>query len=112
MATFLTTALFGSILLQVVLSVDNGLGVRPPLGWRSWNAYHHDISQELMTECINALLDKSRDINGTPMSLYEVGYTEFGVDDTWQECQETGSDAGNIYNNRFISMYIYDKICT
>ena len=74
----------------MVSSIDNGLGLTPPQGWRSWNAYHHNISQQLMTDCINALIDKSRNVDGKPTSLAALGFDQLGVDDAWQACDSTG----------------------
>jgi hypothetical protein len=31
-------------LLQVALSVENGVGLTPPLGWNSWNKYGCNIN--------------------------------------------------------------------
>jgi alpha-galactosidase len=62
-------------------AIDNGLGVRPPLGWRSWNAYHKEISQDKMTIAANAMVNKSRGI-----SLLEAGYEQIGLDDYYQAC--------------------------
>ena len=42
--------------IRIISSIDNGLGLLPPLSWRSWNAYHHNISQDLMMQCIDALI--------------------------------------------------------
>ena len=60
-----------------------------PMGWRSWNCYHGDVSQTGIEATIDAIVDKSR---GT--SLLELGFTNVGVDDGWQACG-TGRELNN-----------------
>ena len=79
-----------SVWISLVNSVDNGLGITPPLGWRSWNAYGGHISQDLIMKCIDAVTDKSRLVDGVPTSLLDLGYNSVGVDDFWQKCDSTG----------------------
>jgi alpha-galactosidase len=62
-------------------SATDGVAVRPPMGWRSWNAYQCDISQAVMEASFAVLVDTSRLVNGVPTSLRDVGYTDAGVDD-------------------------------
>jgi alpha-galactosidase len=71
--------------------LSNGLGRTPPMGWRSWNCYHHEVTQEKMTIAANAMVDKSRGI-----SLLEAGYENCGLDDYYQAC---GTGAGGLFHN-------------
>ena len=32
------------------VGLDNGQALSPPMGWRSWNAFHTDIDQQTMLE--------------------------------------------------------------
>eukprot|EP01084_Bolivina_argentea_P007720 14494_1 len=73
-----------------VSSLNNGLARKPPLGWRSWSCYWFEIDQPLITACIDALLDKSRKVNGVAKSLAEIGYNNVGIDDGWQLCDSSG----------------------
>lgn len=34
----------------------------------------------------NGIASKSRNVNGVPTSLAQLGYTDVGLDDFWQEC--------------------------
>jgi hypothetical protein len=68
-------------LMGSAVSIDNGLGRKPPMGWRSWNCYHQAISQEKMTIAANAMVNKSRGA-----SLLELGYENCGLDDYYQAC--------------------------
>ena len=39
---------------------------------------------------MTAMADKSRTVNGVPTSLLELGYSDVGLDDNWQECGSYG----------------------
>lgn len=70
-----------ALLVGPASALDNGLALTPPMGWRSWNCYHGDVSQAKIEATIDAITDKSR---GT--SLAELGFKDVGVDDGWQAC--------------------------
>eukprot|EP00966_Prymnesium_polylepis_P236206 5462628-Prymnesium_polylepis.1 len=57
------------------------LGLTPPMDWRSWNAYHGDVTQAKMQATMDVL---AAERNGT--SLRALGYTIAGLDDAWQAC--------------------------
>merc|ERR1719384_2608156 len=74
-----------------VVSLDNGLGLTPPRGWRSWNAFDcmtdaTIITQDHMVAQMVAVLDKSRLVDGKPTSLAELGFNYVSMDDGWQKC--------------------------
>ena len=82
--TFLLLLIFGGALVE---SIDNGLGLTPPRGWRSWNAFPFHTNQARMLAQVDALVDRSRkDRNGNPVSLLDLGYDSIGLDDSWQAC--------------------------
>jgi alpha-galactosidase len=68
---------------------DNGVAITPPMGWRSWNCFHGDVSDELMRTQIDALNVK-RPVKGanSAMSLLDLGFNRLGIDDGWQACGE------------------------
>jgi alpha-galactosidase len=78
-------------LLQSVFSIDNGKGITPPMGWRSWNLFGADVDQELIISQMNGMMSKKRTVNGVPTSLYDLGYNDVGLDDAWQLCGHYGS---------------------
>lgn len=88
------------IQFQSCIAVDNGLGITPPMGWRSWNCYGGSITQTLIEKCVDAVLDKSRKVDGVAKSLSEIGYNRLGVDDNWQLCNSTDSN-GNANGHYF-----------
>lgn len=68
------------------LAADNGKAVTPPMGWRSWNCYGGDVTQDLMTGIMDRMADRKRTVDGTPTSLVDLGYVDCGLDDNWQAC--------------------------
>ncbi|KAJ9460399.1 Alpha-galactosidase [Diplonema papillatum] len=66
--------------------IDNGYGLRPPMGWRSWNAYGLDITQDVMEATMDAMAAKPYSVDGVPTSLVDLGYVSAGLDDAWQAC--------------------------
>ena len=45
-------------------AIDNGLGITPPRGWRSWNLFRGNINTSVMEGQMKAVLDKSRSVGG------------------------------------------------
>ncbi|GMH85976.1 hypothetical protein TrST_g9964 [Triparma strigata] len=76
-----------STILGVVAN-DNGLALTPPMGWRSWNLYGADVNQDLMISIMDAMVDRSRTVDGQPTSLCDLGYCDVGLDDNWQVCSD------------------------
>ncbi|CAJ1420135.1 unnamed protein product [Effrenium voratum] len=74
-----------------VLGIDNGIGLTPPRGWRSWNAFDCLEPRSILTQAhvkaqMDAVLDKSRLVDGKPTSLAELGFDWISMDDGWQRC--------------------------
>lgn len=76
------------------VALDNGLAIKPPRGWRSWNFFAGAISDVLIRGQVEAMLTKRPTKHcspaGTcteiPMSLVDLGYEHAGIDDGWQAC--------------------------
>eukprot|EP01064_Diplonema_japonicum_P003109 TRINITY_DN1204_c14_g1_i1.p1 TRINITY_DN1204_c14_g1~~TRINITY_DN1204_c14_g1_i1.p1 ORF type:complete len:423 (+),score=82.68 TRINITY_DN1204_c14_g1_i1:23-1270(+) len=68
--------------LPMCMGIDNGIGLTPPMGWRSWNAYGGNIDQEIMVTIMTKMAEKKW--NGT--SIADLGYLNVGLDDNWQAC--------------------------
>lgn len=71
---------------NTVVSVDNGLGLSPPMGWRSWNCYGKHVNQSKMQSIMDKMAQKTRSVDGVPTSLLDLGYNNCGLDDNWQQC--------------------------
>merc|ERR1711939_932433 len=68
-------------LLMPVAAIDNGLGLTPPMGRRSWNLYQDRVNQSLLMSVMDGMVSKKRG-----MSLCDLGYCDVGLDDGWQHC--------------------------
>ena len=68
----------------------NGEARTPPQGWRSWNAFGNRITQDMMTQAVDAVVAKNRTVAGWdgPVSLCDLGYCAVGVDEGWEGCGE------------------------
>lgn len=66
----------------------NNLGVTPPMGWRSWNAFRENINQSILTDILHGLVSATHVQLGstTPVSLAQIGYSSLGIDDGWEAC--------------------------
>ena len=58
----------------------------PPRGWRSWNQMGPNINQSQMLAIAEAMVDRSRKVDGKPTSLLDLGFNRIGMDDNWQAC--------------------------
>jgi hypothetical protein len=70
----------------IYIHIHAGFGLHPFFR-RSWNQYGAQIDQNIFENVtIPGLVDKSRDVDGKPTSLLELGYNHMGMDDGWQAC--------------------------
>ena len=69
--------------VAVVTGIDNGLGLTPPMGWRSWNLYGKNVNQSAMERIMDAMVSRERTVDGVPTSLCDLGYCDVGLDDNW-----------------------------
>ena len=42
--------------IPLTFAIHNGIGVTPPMGWRSWNAYQGDISEHIMRQIMDVMV--------------------------------------------------------
>jgi alpha-galactosidase len=90
-AVFVAAAAAAAALVGGVAGIDNGLGITPPQGWRSWNVYPCEDNATIVTQArieaqFAAAVDKSRSVSGVPTSLAELGFDYVSIDDGWQKC--------------------------
>ncbi|CAM9340519.1 unnamed protein product [Ectocarpus fasciculatus] len=81
-------ALGGILAASVPSTVDaleNGLARTPQMGWNSWNHFACDISEDLIKETADALVDSG---------LSKLGYEYLNLDDCWQAAARDGD--GNV----------------
>eukprot|EP00929_Paragymnodinium_shiwhaense_P084188 TRINITY_DN44_c0_g1_i4.p1 TRINITY_DN44_c0_g1~~TRINITY_DN44_c0_g1_i4.p1 ORF type:complete len:448 (-),score=88.85 TRINITY_DN44_c0_g1_i4:253-1542(-) len=75
-------------LVSPVAGIDNGLGLKPPMGWRSWNLYGANVNQSLIQGIMDGMVSRKRLVDGVPTSLCDLGYCDVGLDDNWQTCHK------------------------
>src|SRR6266550_1109781 len=77
-------------------ALTDGLAPTPPMGWNSWNRFGPFVSDQLVRETADALIDSG---------MRDVGYRYVVVDDAWEGSLR--SDDGNLEPNlwRFPNMH-------
>ncbi|KAB5531402.1 alpha-galactosidase [Coniochaeta sp. 2T2.1] len=75
-STYGVRAAAWSALVSIVVAVNNGLARTPQLGWNNWNSLGCDVSEELLLETSQKLLD---------LGLRDVGYNYVVLDDCWSD---------------------------
>jgi hypothetical protein len=70
----------------------NSLAAKPPMGYRTWNAWTDFSTQATLSAQLGALIDPRFPPNSgggggsTPVSLFQLGYNYIAQDDGWQNC--------------------------
>jgi alpha-galactosidase len=59
-------------------ALDNGLARTPPMGWNDWNAFHCNVSEQLVEQTARAMVS-----NG----MKAAGYQYVNIDDCWASPQ-------------------------
>ena len=62
------------------------------MGWRTWNQFQGAVTQDIVAANMRVLADRSRMIDGKRQSLADIGYTDAGIDDGWQQCGSYGPE--------------------
>ena len=68
-----------SLLISSTLSLDNGLGLTPQMGWNTWNKFGCNINETLIYDSIDALVSSG---------LRDLGYNYMNLDDCWQKSRD------------------------
>jgi len=61
-------------------SLDNGLGLTPPMGWNTWNTFFCAIDETLIHQTAEILVETG---------LAALGYTYLNLDDCWMHSNRT-----------------------
>jgi alpha-galactosidase len=61
----------------------------PPMGWNSWNCFNADVTDELIRETVDAMVEKN---------LLSTGYQYIVIDDGWQDIYRDSE--GNLQSNQ------------
>ena len=93
----------------------NGVAMTPPMGWSSWNLFRNKISEDLIKEIADAMVDSG---------LAEAGYIYVNIDDCWQanerdekgrlQCDKVNFPSGiraltDYVNSRGVKLGIYSS---
>jgi len=57
-----------------VMAVEDTLAITPPMGWNSWNPFGKNVSEEVIRETADAMVNSG---------LKDVGFTYIVMDDFW-----------------------------
>jgi alpha-galactosidase len=87
-----------ALLIGAAAANDNGLAMKPPLGWRSWNLYGANVNQSLIQSIMTGMT-KKRPVDGVSKSLCDVGFCDVGLDDNWQACGSPNAAPGMHYHD-------------
>ena len=68
------------------------------MSWRSWNYYACAINATVFQRQIDALVARKRLVGGIKMSLLDLGYSNVGIDDCWQDCLSSRSINGSYHD--------------
>lgn len=47
---------FASLCTLTVRALDNGVALKPPMGWSTWNTFGSNVSEALVRETVEALI--------------------------------------------------------
>ena len=70
----------------LVSSLNDGLAITPPMGWRTWNAYACDVNQTIIEKIMHLITKQHSFGINNKNSLWDLGYSDVGLDDCWQKC--------------------------
>lgn len=60
---------------QMVIRIGDELLLTPPMGWNSWNTFGQHLTEELILQTADAMIE-----NG----MRDLGYSYINIDDFWQ----------------------------
>lgn len=73
-----------AVLAVGTVAKKTGLSVTPAMGWNSWNHFACDISEDLIKETADAIVN---------LGLDKLGYEYVNLDDCWQASERDSSGA-------------------
>lgn len=96
----------GSDTQELTILIGDKLALTPPMGWNSWNTFGQHLTEALILETAEAMIE-----NG----MRELGYTYINMDDFWQ-LAERGKD-GHMQINRekfpngikYVADYLHER---
>ena len=89
------------VMAMAAEAIDNGLGRRPPMGWRGWLLFGEEPTQQRIESILPAMVARNWSVDGKPTSLCDLGYCDVGLDNGWAKCHQStknGSDTPYSYH--------------
>ena len=80
-ATFLCGGAFAQGTSKLYPPGWNKEATKPPMGWRSWNAFGNRIDEKTFEAAVDAIT--ARVWNEPKVSLADAGYVRVGIDEGW-----------------------------
>ena len=80
-------AAFVLVCAGVAPAQQDGLAMRPPMGWNSWNHFHRQVDDATIRAQAEAMVSSG---------MRDAGYTYINIDDTWEGKRDA---EGNIQTN-------------
>lgn len=93
------------LILSLAFTLDNGVGLTPPMGWNSWNHFGCNINEDLIKQTADRLVSSG---------LAAKGYVYVNLDDCWQVSRDPNTKE-IIADSRFpsgmaaLGKYIHSK---
>ena len=61
--------------ISLIYSIDNGLGITPPMGWNGWNQFRCEVNETVVKQAVDKIVQ---------LGLDKKGYSYINLDDCWQ----------------------------
>jgi alpha-galactosidase len=84
-------------------TLDDGLALTPPMGWNSWNRFGPFISEQLVLDTADALIESG---------MRDAGYRYVVIDDAWESSarDDNGDLAENLWSFPHGMKWLADRI--
>lgn len=82
----------GSDTRELLIKIGDELLLTPPMGWNSWNTFGRHLTEELVLQTADAMVE-----NG----MRDLGYAYINIDDFWQLLKEGQTDISRLIKQSF-----------
>ena len=95
-----------SLLMGCALSLNNGVGLKPAMGWNSWNKFGCDINETVIKQAADQIIS---------LGFKDLGYEYVNIDDCWNLENRTADGHQQVDKVRFpngmkaVGDYIHSK---
>jgi alpha-galactosidase len=105
MKKILSVFILGFLFIPVLPQKFENLALTPPMGWNSWNKYQCNVSEALIMQMADAMVNSG---------MKDAGYQYIVIDDCWQvsrdENGEIVPDKGRFpHGMKYLADYVHSK---